>query len=98
MIPGGSHPWFDRYNRQPHVIYLPLSVARLDENLRVMQPYGLTFTADDSSAIFPADVRGTSSAGCIFPLSDSADRLLGFILSIISQNRIPKDRPVRCFW
>ena len=49
-----NSPWFDRYNRQPHDIYLPLSVARLDENLRVMQPYGINFlTADDSFGNLP---------------------------------------------
>jgi hypothetical protein len=49
-----NSPWFDRYNRQPHDIYIPLSVARLDENLKVMQPYGINFlTADDSFGNLP---------------------------------------------
>jgi len=49
-----NSPWFDRYNRQPHDIYLPLSIARLDENLKVTQPYGINFlTADDSFGNLP---------------------------------------------
>jgi hypothetical protein len=49
-----NSPWFDRYNRQPHDIYLPLAVARLDENLRVTPPYGVNFlTADDSFGNMP---------------------------------------------
>lgn len=49
-----NSPWFDRYNRQAHDIYLPLSIARLDENLKVMQPYGISFlTADDSFGNLP---------------------------------------------
>ncbi len=49
-----NSPWFDRYNRQPHDIYLPLSLARLDHNLKVMQPYGISFlTADDSFGNLP---------------------------------------------
>jgi hypothetical protein len=49
-----NSPWFDRYNRQAHDIYLPLSIARLDENLDVMQPFGINFlTADDSFGNLP---------------------------------------------
>ena len=49
-----NSPWFDRYNRSPHDIYLPLSVAPLDENLKVIQPVGINFlTADDSFGHMP---------------------------------------------
>jgi hypothetical protein len=49
-----NSPWFDRYNRQPHDIYLPLSIARIDENLKVSQPCGINFlTADDSFGHLP---------------------------------------------
>ena len=49
-----NSPWFDRFNRCPHDIYMPLSVARLDENLNVTQPYGINFlTADDSFGEMP---------------------------------------------
>lgn len=49
-----NSPWFDRYDRSPHDIYLPLSVARLDENCSVTHPMGLTFlSADDSFGRLP---------------------------------------------
>ena len=50
-----NSPWFDRYDRSPHDIYLPLAVTRLDENLNVTHPYALDFlTADDSFGRIPA--------------------------------------------
>ncbi len=44
-----NSPWFDRYNRSPHDIYLPLSVARLDENGNVIKPQALDFLSVDDS-------------------------------------------------
>ena len=44
-----NSPWFDRYNRSPHDIYLPLSVARLDENCGVTHPFSLDFLSIDDS-------------------------------------------------
>ena len=50
-----NSPWFDRYDRSPHDIYLPLAVTRLDEHLKVTHPYALDFlTADDSFGRIPA--------------------------------------------
>lgn len=49
-----NSPWFDRYDRQPHDIYLPLSVARLDEKGDVTPPVGIAFlSADDSYGRMP---------------------------------------------
>ena len=49
-----NSPWFDRYDRTPHDIYLPLTVARLDENGRVTPPEGINFlSADDSYGQLP---------------------------------------------
>ena len=49
-----NSPWFDRYDRSPHDIYLPLSIARLDENLLVTKPFGIGFlSADDSFGRLP---------------------------------------------
>ena len=49
-----NSPWFDRYDRSPHDIYLPLSIARLDEKLSVTRPYGISFlSADDSFGRLP---------------------------------------------
>ena len=47
-------PWFDRYGRSPHDIYLPLSVTRIDENGKTQKPYGINFlTVDDSLGNMP---------------------------------------------
>ncbi|MBE6611031.1 MAG: hypothetical protein E7632_00950 [Ruminococcaceae bacterium] len=44
-----NSPWFDRYNRSPHDIYLPLACARLDADCKVTKPFALDFlSADDS--------------------------------------------------
>ncbi len=49
-----NSPWFDRYDRSPHDIYLPLALARLDEKLEVTKPFGLAFlSADDSFGRLP---------------------------------------------
>lgn len=50
-----NSPWFDRYDRSPHDIYLPLSVTRLDKDLSVTHPCALDFlSADDSFGRIPA--------------------------------------------
>ena len=50
-----NSPWFDRYDRSPHDIYLPLAVTRLDKDCAVTHPYALDFlTADDSFGRIPA--------------------------------------------
>ncbi len=47
-------PWFDRYGRSPHDIYLPLAVTRIDENGKTQKPYGINFlSADDSLGNLP---------------------------------------------
>jgi hypothetical protein len=44
-----NSPWLDRYERQPHDIYLPLAVARLDREGRVALPTHLNFLTIDNS-------------------------------------------------
>lgn len=44
-----NSPWFDRYGRCPHDLYLPLALARLDENGKVTKPYGLNLLSCDDS-------------------------------------------------
>ncbi len=44
-----NSPWFDRYNRNPHDIYLPLAITRLDGNCEVTKPFGLSFLSVDDS-------------------------------------------------
>ena len=50
-----NSPWFDRYDRSPHDIYLPLGIARLDKDLTVTKPTAVDFlTADDSFGRVPS--------------------------------------------
>lgn len=42
-------PWFDRYGRSPHDIYLPLAVTRIDENGKTQKPEGINFLSVDDS-------------------------------------------------
>ncbi|MBM3498259.1 MAG: hypothetical protein FJX74_06265, partial [Armatimonadetes bacterium] len=49
-----NSPWLDRYGREPHDLYLPLSVARLDERATVTRPTSVSFlTVDDSYGEMP---------------------------------------------
>ncbi len=52
-----NSPWLDRYGREPHDIYLPLSVSRLDEQGQARTPTSILFlTADDSYGDLPDQV------------------------------------------
>lgn len=42
-------PWYDRYFCQPHDIYFPLSVSRIDENGNIGTPTHLSFLTIDNS-------------------------------------------------
>lgn len=44
-----NSPWFDRYGRWPHDIYLPLAIARIDENGDVTRPTSVNFLSADNS-------------------------------------------------
>lgn len=47
-------PWFDRYARSPHDIYLPLAVTRMNEKGETEKPVGINFlSADDSFGEMP---------------------------------------------
>ena len=49
-----NSPWFDRYGRSPHDIYLPLSLTRMDKNGQVTPPIGINLlSADDSFGEIP---------------------------------------------
>lgn len=49
-----NSPWFDRYGRSPHDIYLPLSITRIDEYGKATPPIGINFlSADDSFGELP---------------------------------------------
>jgi hypothetical protein len=44
-----NSPWFDRYGREPHDIYLPLALARIDGKANVTRPAFLEFLTVDNS-------------------------------------------------
>lgn len=44
-----NSPWFDRYGRSPHDIYLPLALARVDEDGKITKPFGINFLSIDDS-------------------------------------------------
>ncbi|MCU1321102.1 MAG: hypothetical protein JWM43_751 [Acidobacteriaceae bacterium] len=44
-----NSPWFDRYGREPHDIYLPLALARINGNAGVTRPAYLEFLTVDNS-------------------------------------------------
>lgn len=49
-----NSPWFDRYGRSPHDIYLPLAVARVDAEGQVSRPSHVALlTIDDSFGFMP---------------------------------------------
>ncbi|AGA76688.1 hypothetical protein [Echinicola vietnamensis] len=52
-----NSPWLDRYGREPHDIYLPMSVARINGKGEVALPTHLNFlTIDDSYGNMPTQV------------------------------------------
>ncbi|MCU7694780.1 hypothetical protein ACFSPU_04630 [Haoranjiania flava] len=52
-----NSPWLDRYGREPHDIYLPMSVSRIDQNGKITLPTHLNFlTIDDSFGNMPTQV------------------------------------------
>ncbi len=52
-----NSPWLDRYGREPHDIYLPLSVCRIDADGNIGIPTHLSFlTIDDSYGNIPVQV------------------------------------------
>jgi hypothetical protein len=52
-----NSPWLDRYGREPHDIYLPMTVARINENGETKLPTHLNFlTIDDTHGNMPVQV------------------------------------------
>ena len=52
-----NSPWLDRYGREPHDIYLPLSVSRIDAEGNIGIPTHLSFlTIDDTYGNMPVQV------------------------------------------
>jgi len=42
-------PWYDRYNSNPHDIYLPMAIARVDKNGKIQSPTQMNFLSIDNS-------------------------------------------------
>ena len=52
-----NSPWLDRYGREPHDIYLPMAVSRINSNGVVKLPTHLNFlTIDDTHGNMPVQV------------------------------------------
>lgn len=52
-----NSPWLDRYGREPHDIYLPMSVCRIDRDGNIGLPTHLNFlTIDDTYGNMPTQV------------------------------------------
>ncbi|MDR2675354.1 MAG: hypothetical protein LBC18_10970 [Opitutaceae bacterium] len=52
-----NSPWLDRYGREPHDIYLPLSVARVNADATISGPASLAMlTVDDSFGRMPGEI------------------------------------------
>ncbi|WP_187260674.1 hypothetical protein [Pontibacter beigongshangensis] len=52
-----NSPWLDRYGREPHDIYLPMSVAMINQQGEIKLPTHLNFlTIDDSFGNMPTQV------------------------------------------
>jgi hypothetical protein len=52
-----NSPWLDRYGREPHDIYLPMSVSRIDATGKIGIPTHLNFLSiDDSYGNMPVQV------------------------------------------
>ena len=51
-----NSPWLDRYGREPHDIYLPLTVSRIDNEGQVQTPEDVALlTVDDSYGRMPVE-------------------------------------------
>ncbi|MEJ7768295.1 MAG: hypothetical protein WKF89_10830 [Chitinophagaceae bacterium] len=52
-----NSPWLDRYGSEPHDIYLPMSVSRINKNGEIRVPTHLNFlTIDNTFGDMPAEV------------------------------------------
>lgn len=69
-----NSPWLDRYGREPHDIYLPLSVARIDEKGIVRNPTHVQFlTIDNSYGGMPEQCQREVVPHILAGLADAPD-------------------------
>ncbi len=71
-----NSPWYDRYNSQPHDIYLPLSVARLDGLGQIEPPTHLSLLSiDNCFGEMPQDCINEPIPHLRKALKDAPDRV-----------------------
>ncbi|WP_206105969.1 hypothetical protein [Olivibacter sp. XZL3] len=69
-----NSPWLDRYGREPHDIYLPMSVSRIDAEGNIALPTHLNFlTVDDSFGNMPTQVPDEVTPHILKARYDSPD-------------------------
>ncbi len=70
-----NSPWLDRYGREPHDIYLPMSVSRIDATGAVRLPTSILFlTADNSFGEMPVEVPNEVIPHILRGRADSPDQ------------------------
>src|SRR3982751_1068127 len=69
-----NSPWLDRYGRDPHDIYLPLALARLNGDATVTKPAYLEFlTIDNSWGQMPEKVPNEVTPHILSAMDDYSD-------------------------
>lgn len=70
-----NSPWLDRYGREPHDIYLPMSVSRINAQGETCRPSHIFFlTVDDSFGRMPVEVPNEVIPHILRARADSADQ------------------------
>ncbi len=70
-----NSPWLDRYGREAHDIYLPLSVARIDPDGKIALPTHMNIlTVDDSFGNMPTQVPDEVTPHLLCGRYDSPDQ------------------------
>ena len=70
-----NSPWLDRYGREPHDIYLPLSIGRVDGQGKVQTPQSVNFlTIDDSFGRMPDKCPNEVIPHILAALEDAPDQ------------------------
>jgi hypothetical protein len=69
-----NSPWLDRYGRDPHDIYLPLALARINGDAKVTPPANLEFlTIDNSYGRMPEQVPNEVIPHILSAMEDYSD-------------------------
>ncbi|MDQ2945415.1 MAG: hypothetical protein M3Y27_05645 [Acidobacteriota bacterium] len=69
-----NSPWLDRYGRDPHDIYLPLALARVNGNASITRPANLEFlSVDNSWGQMPEQVPNEVTPHLLSAMQDYSD-------------------------